>query len=442
MSDPRELDLVLVGATGFVGRLTAQHLAQHAPAGVRIALAGRSLTRLQRLSRELEGAARDWPLIAVDTTDAAACAELAARTRVVATTVGPYLRLGGPLARACAEAGTHYADLTGEVLFVHRSIAENHATAQRTGARIVHACGFDSVPSDLGVLLCAEAARADGAALGRTALAVRSMKGGFSGGTIDSARTQVDTLRSDPTLKAVGDDPWALAEGGRPPRPPRSSGSGGSGRPGGGASSSGALPSWVPGPVGDLVAKVEKASPVRREQGSDHFTGPFVMAAFNTRVVARSASLLGYGTGFRYREYSDYGSGVKGAVTAGVTSAALLGVLGGLSFPPLRPVVDRVLPKPGEGPSAEAMTSGRFRMEVTAEATNGARYRSTVFAPYDPGYSGTAIMFGEAALALCDDAALPADVAGVLTPATAIGMPLADRLRAHGFALEVDRLPG
>ncbi len=221
MSETRELDLVLVGATGFVGRLTAQHLAQHAPPGVRIALAGRSLTRLQRLSRELEGGARDWPLIAVDTTDAAACAELAARTRVVATTVGPYLRLGGPLATACAEAGTHYADLTGEVLFVHRSIAENHATAQRTGARIVHACGFDSVPSDLGVLLCAEAARADGAELGRTALAVRSMKGGFSGGTVDSARTQVDTLKRDPSMKAVVNDPWALAEGGRPPRSPR-----------------------------------------------------------------------------------------------------------------------------------------------------------------------------------------------------------------------------
>ncbi|WP_392543530.1 saccharopine dehydrogenase family protein [Oryzobacter telluris] len=430
MSEPRELDLVLVGATGFVGRLTAQHLAQHAPAGLRIALAGRSLTRLQRLSRELDGAARDWPLVQVDTTEPAACAELAARTRVVATTVGPYLRLGGPLAAACAAAGTHYADLTGEVLFVHRSIAENHEVAKGTGARIVHACGFDSVPSDLGVLLCAEAARADGADLARTSLAVRSMKGGFSGGTVDSARTQVDALRGDPAARKVVDDPWALAEGGRPPRPagPRT------------PTTPTGLAAKLPGPLAGVVAKVEKASPVRREEGSDHFTGPFVMAAFNTRIVARSASLLGYGEGFRYREYSDFGPGAKGAVTAGVTSAALLGVLGGLSFPPLRPVVDRLLPKPGEGPSAETMTAGRFRMEVTAEATNGARYRSTVFAPYDPGYSGTAVMFGEAALALCEDGDRLPEAAGVLTPATAIGTPLADRLRAHGFRLDVERI--
>ena len=226
------------------------------------------------------------------------------------------------------------------------------------------------------------------------------MKGGFSGGTVDSARTQVDTLKRDPSARADRQRPVGPGRG-RPTAPCAE----GAPSAKAGASSSGVWRRGCPGPVAGLVAKVEKASPVRREEGSDHFTGPFVMAAFNTRVVARSASLLGYGEGFRYREYADFGSGVKGAVTAGVTSAALLGVLGGLSFPPVRPVVDRLLPKPGEGPSAEAMTSGRFRMEVTAEATNGARYRSTVFAPYDPGYSGTAVMFGEAALALCDDEA-------------------------------------
>jgi short subunit dehydrogenase-like uncharacterized protein len=435
MSDPaREFDIVLFGATGFVGRLTARHLAAEAPDTLRIALAGRSLTRLQEVARSLEGAARDWPLVQLDATDEQAVADLAAGARVVASTVGPYVRFGGPLAAACAEAGTDYCDLTGEVLFVHRSIAANHETARRTGARIVHACGFDSIPSDLGVLLTAQAAQADGASLGRTHLAVRSMKGGFSGGTVDSARTQVDELRADAGARRVVGDPWALAEGPRPARVP----AGGTG----GSCASGGTASGRPSGAAAVLGRLAKASPVKRDADNGHFTGPFVMAAFNTRIVARSASLLGYGDGFRYVEYSDFGAGPAGAVTAGAVSVGLGLGLAGLAFPPTRALLDRVLPKPGEGPSEEAQASGRFRMEVTAEATNGARYRTTVAAPYDPGYGGTAVMLGQAALALAQDRDRLPDAAGVLTPATAIGTPLVERLREHRFTLETTRLPG
>src|SRR6478735_1588247 len=405
----REFDIVLFGATGFVGRLTARYLAAEADPTLRIALAGRSLTRLDEVARGLGPAAQGWPLLVVD------------------ATVGPYVKYGGPLAAACAEAGTHYCDLTGEVLFVHRSIAANHVTAQRTGARIIHACGFDSIPSDLGVWLTAEAARADGAELGRTHLAVRSMKGGFSGGTIDSARTQVDELKDDKAARRVVGDPWALAEGGRPPRPAGDTASTTTPRRGG---------------LGGLVDTVTKASPVKRDVDNGHFTGPFVMAAFNTRIVARSASLLGYGDGFRYVEYSDYGAGPAGAVAAGGMSVALGAGLAGFAFGPTRALLDRVLPKPGEGPSEEAQANGRFRMEVTAQATNGARYRTTVAAPYDPGYSGTAVMLGQAALSLVEDGDRLPEAAGVLTPATALGAPLVDRLRAHRFTLETERLPG
>ena len=218
IAEAREFDIVLFGATGFVGRLTARHLAAEADPRVRIALAGRSLTRLQDVAHDLGPAAEGWPLLVVDATDEPAVTDLAGRAQVVVTTVGPYVKYGVPLAAACAEAGTHYCDLTGEVLFVHRSIAANHETAQRTGARIVHACGFDSIPSDLGVLLTAEAARADGAELGRTQLAVRSSR-------VPErrhhrpARTQADEMRSDNAARRVVGDPWALAEGGRPPRP-------------------------------------------------------------------------------------------------------------------------------------------------------------------------------------------------------------------------------
>jgi short subunit dehydrogenase-like uncharacterized protein len=420
----REFDIVLFGATGFVGRLTARHLAAEADRALRIALAGRSLTRLQEVARDLGGAASQWPLVVVDATDEAAVTDLAARARVVVTTVGPYVKYGAALAAACAEAGTHYCDLTGEVLFVHRSIAANSEAARRTGARIIHACGFDSIPSDLGVWLTAQAARADGAELGRTHLAVRTMKGGFSGGTIDSARTQVDELKTDKAARRVVGDPWSLAEGGRPPRPA------------GGTASAGKRAG-----LGGLVDTLAKASPVKRDADNGHFTGPFVMAAFNTRIVARSASLLGYGDGFRYVEYSDYGAGPSGALTAGGVSVALGAGLAGFAFGPTRALLDRLLPKPGEGPSEDAQAKGRFRMEVTAEATNGARYRTTVAAPYDPGYSGTAVMLGQAALALVEDVDDLPDAAGVLTPASALGAPLVERLRAHRFTLETERLP-
>ena len=146
---PGELHLVLVGATGFVGRLTAQHLARSAPPGARIALAGRSAERLSGLRTGLPESARDWAEVVLDLTDAEAVAALARRTRVVATTAGPYAKYGRLLLQSCAAAGTDYADLTGETLFVRWSVETGHERAERTGARLVHSCGFDSVPSDL-----------------------------------------------------------------------------------------------------------------------------------------------------------------------------------------------------------------------------------------------------------------------------------------------------
>ena len=179
---------------------------------------------------------------------------------------------------------------------------------------------------------------------------------------------------------------------------------------------------------------------MRRDVDNGHFTGPFVMASFNTRIVARSASINHYGDGFRYIEYSDFGAGPKGAVTAAAVAAGLGIGLAGFAFAPTRALLDRVLPKPGEGPSEEAQKAGRFRMEVTGETTSGSRYRTVVAAPYDPGYSGTAIMLGQSALALVEDRDRLPDRAGVLTPATAIGAPLVDRLRTHGFTLETTPL--
>ncbi|MGO9295875.1 MAG: saccharopine dehydrogenase family protein [Streptosporangiaceae bacterium] len=190
MSADRELDVVVFGATGFVGRLVAGYLADHAPDGVRVGLAGRSAQRLAEIRARLGAAA--WPLLVADSADPASVVALARAARVVATTAGPYRRQGLPLVEACASAGTDYADLSGEVLFIRESIDRYHDVATGTGTRIVHCCGFDSIPSDLGVLLLHHAARADDAGyLEDTALVVTALKGGVSGGTLASGNGAV-----------------------------------------------------------------------------------------------------------------------------------------------------------------------------------------------------------------------------------------------------------
>lgn len=404
----RELDVVVFGATGFVGRLAAAYLARTAPPEARIGLAGRSLQRLESVRTTLGERAAQWPLLVADSADAAALRAIADRTTVVASTVGPYARYGLPLVLACAAAGTHYADLTGEVLFIRDSIDAAHDVAVASGARIVHSCGFDSVPSDLGVLLAAERAAADGAGqLTDTTLVLVAARGGVSGGTIDSVRGLVDEIRSDRGRRAIVLDPYALS------------------------------PDRAAEP--DLGNERDGLG-IQREDG--RWTAPFVMASFNTRIVRRSNALTGwsYGRSLRYREVMGVGSSPAAPVLAAAVAAGTAGLLAGLALPPTRFLLDRVLPSPGEGPGERARDRGHFRTETTARTTSGARYRTTIAAKGDPGYAATAVMLGEAALAMALDAdRLPA-AAGVLTPATGIGRLLADRLTLAGFTISVDRL--
>ena len=406
----RAHDVVVYGATGFVGRLLAEYLAEHAPSGTRIALAGRSRTRLEEVRRRLPGAACDWPVLVADAADEAALEELAASTTVVATTVGPYLRYGLPLALACARTGTHYADLTGEVLFVRRVIDACDDLARSTGARIVTACGYDSVPSDLGVHLLHQRARHDAAgALLDTTLHARA-KGGLSGGTIDSSRAQVEAVETDRRALKVLFDPYALS-------PERA-----------------AEPD---------LGKERDVTTVFEDAQTGDWVGPFVMAAFNSRIVRRSNALRGhaYGRRFRYREVNAFGRGARGHRRALVQSAALGLAMKAMADPRTRPLVDRLAPSPGQGPSEQTRRTGWFSMTLRTTTETGRRYVATVRAQGDPGYAATAVMLGESALALAlDGDRLPA-AAGVLTPATAIGDVLVERLRARDFALTVEELP-
>jgi len=207
----RTYDLVLFGATGFVGKLLAGYLAEHAPPGVRIALAGRSRARCEEVRAGLPPAGREWPVLEADSEDPASLAAMAEQTRVLVTTVGPYARYGLPVVEACAAAGTHYADLTGEVLFVRDAIDRFDAAARASGARIVHACGYDSIPSDLSTMLLGRRAAADGAGGLTDVRLVATLRGGFSGGTIDSMRAQVEAIQGDRSLRRVAGHPFALS---------------------------------------------------------------------------------------------------------------------------------------------------------------------------------------------------------------------------------------
>jgi short subunit dehydrogenase-like uncharacterized protein len=406
MSEDRDTDVVVHGATGFVGRMVAQYLAEHAGPDVRVGLAGRSADRLAEVRSSLGPRAAAWPLIVADASDAAALADLARSTRVVASTVGPYRAYGMELVRACAEAGTHYADLTGEVLFMRETIDAFHGVAQASGARIVHSCGFDSIPSDLGVLLLAEAARARGAGeLEETTLIVRGLGGGLSGGTLASMTGQLDEMRGDRALARIAADPYALS-------PDRE-----------------AEPDL--GDEGGLRTV---------DQVDGRWVAPFVMAGVNTRAVRRSNALQGwaYGRRFRYREVLGVGGGPLAPIIAGAVAGGVGALMAGLSFGPSRAVLDRVLPSPGEGPGEEARRKGYFKIEIVARTSGGAGLRARIAAQGDPGYAATAVMLGESALCLAFDADRLPDRAGVLTPATAMGTVLVDRLRAAGQTYEVE----
>ncbi|GAA4474395.1 trans-acting enoyl reductase family protein [Rhodococcus olei] len=410
MTRTRDLDVVVYGATGFVGRLTAEYLARHAPAGTRIGLAGRSRERLVRVREGLPGAA-DWPVLVASADDADSLTALANATHVVVTTVGPYAKYGIDLVRACAEAGTDYADLSGEVLFGRESIDRFHDVAAASGARIVHACGYDSIPSDLGVHVLHERVAADGEGTLADTTLVASLRGGISGGTIDSMRTLVDTVKSDRRARSVALQPYSLSP------------------------DVAAEPDLGRQPDAELV-KGSDISPDLKGM-----TAPFLMASTNTRVVRRSNALRNwaYGRTFRYREVMSVGSSPLSPVLAAGVAAGLGGLIAGLSFPPTRWVLDRVLPKPGAGPSEKTRRTGHFTSDVHTTTTTGARYVARIRAQGDPGYAATAVMLGESALALALDHDVLPDAAGVLTPATAIGYRLVERLRGAGFEITVRR---
>lgn len=387
MPAKRDFDIVLFGATGFTGELTAAYLAEHAPAGCRWALAGRNATKLEgvrdRLAKVNPDCA-DLPLLHADASDPASLKAVAAATRVVITTVGPYLLYGEPLVAACADAGTDYVDLTGEPEFVDRMYLEHHARAAETGARIVHACGFDSIPHDLGAyftvrqLPAGEKIRLRGV--------VRS-NATFSGGTFHSAMTAFSRARQMKEAFAARRRKEARPEG-------------------------------------------RKVRTITGKPGRDATLGLWLLPlpTIDPIVVARSAAALpAYGPDFGYSHYAGLKTlryTVGGAV--GVSSLALAA-----QVPPLRKALMKRI-KPGDGPSESRRAKSRFSVDFVGEA--GGRTVHTRVSGGDPGYTETAKMLAESALCLAFDDNPP--TAGQVTTAQAMGDALLARLQAAGIRFE------
>ena len=397
-------DIVLFGATGYTGRLVAEVLqsANTAAQPLRWAMAGRSLEKLKTV-RAAIGAPESLPLLVAEATDAVAIGELVRQTRLVITTVGPYQRYGDVLVDACAREGTDYVDLCGESTWMATKVRQLGETAKRSGARIVFSCGFDSVPFDLGVVfLQTEALRRFGKPLEAVQGVMRVMKGGFSGGTIASAMATIEASERDPRLAATMQDPFALTPG-------------------------------FEGPIQPDGASAKFLDSI------GVWSGPFVMAPINTKNVHRTNHLLDHlwGRDFTYEERMQAGKGEQGRRRAVKMARNARWQNRLLGFPPVRWCLQRwVLPKPGEGPTAQQRESGQFEIVFVGQAQS---LRAVVTGDRDPGYGSTARMLAQSALCLLHEADRSVTSGGVWTPGAAMGMLLVQRLREHaGLTFEID----
>ena len=411
MSDNRDFDLVLWGATGFTGQLVTEYLADH-PVGDQLdwAIAGRDREGLEKVRARLDAPHADLPILLGNAFDRASLDAIASRTDVICTTVGPYARLGSELVAACVDANTDYCDLTGEAHWVRQMIDEHHDQARDRGVRIVHCCGFDSVPSDLGVwLLQSDAIDRWGGPCPQVRCLIWNIRGGISGGTAASAAEAVAEAARNPEVGRLMADPYGLNPSDNRP---------------------------------DIDQPFQRTPAY--EPTLDRWTAPFVMAAINEKIVRRTNALLDnrHGESFRYSEAVQTGQGLSAALRAVTMSAGLGALTAGLAIAPVRKLLERfVLPDPGEGPDEETIERGRFTMRLFGRHPNGVDRHfelvCEVGANADPGYGATAMMLAESALCLSLDDPEEGLNGGVLTPASAFGSALITRLRDAGMTFEM-----
>jgi short subunit dehydrogenase-like uncharacterized protein len=388
----KEFDIVVYGSTGFTGRLVAEYLQQQYGNGNELnwAMAGRSQAKLNEVKATL-GLPDSTPTIVADSNDEASMQIMVDRTQVIITTVGPYQLYGEMLVGLCANSGTDYVDLCGESVWMRQMIDAHSEAAKKSGARIVFSCGFDSIPSDLGIYKLQQIAiEQTGSPIKNINGRVRAMSGTFSGGTAESIKASMVAAKSDPEVYKLAIDHFSLV--------PEFDG--------------------VDQPNGDRVYFSEELN---------SWVAPFVMAAINTRNVHRSNALLGhmYGQGFTYDEMMLTGPGEKGESIANYVAGD-------------KSIAGPDAPKAGEGPSKEEREAGFYDIMYFGETVNGKKMVLGVKGDRDPGYGSTCKLISESAICLIKDAS--DTPGGIWTTAPAMGNKLIERLEANAgitFTLEI-----
>ncbi|GGY81711.1 saccharopine dehydrogenase family protein [Marinobacter zhanjiangensis] len=402
--EPR-YDIVLFGATSFVGKILTRRMAERHGFGasdkseVRWAIAGRSKAKLDSLKDELGPAAVDLPMVIADAADEDSLAAMCDQTRVVVSTVGPYALYGEALVRACVDSGTDYCDLTGEVQWIRRMIQLYEGRAKTSGARIVHCCGFDSIPSDMGVwYLQQESIARFGQPCEQVKMRVKAAKGGLSGGTVASLMNVVQEAASNKALRKELADPFSICP-----------------------------------PDHGSVRRQHSVKSAEFDKDLESWVAPFLMAAINTRVVHRSNALQDapYGTEFQYEEATMTGRGWKGRARALAMAGAMGGFTLATAVKPTRWALERfVLPEPGEGPDEKAQEKGFYDLRFIGTTEGGQTITTKVTGQGDPGYGSTSRMLAQAAECLAFD--IPDDAeGGFWTPASLLDGKLLERLQAN-----------
>lgn len=406
----RKYGIVLYGATSFVGQLVAAYLQKflaedNSSSEVSWAIAGRNQEKLEQVKKQVGNS--ELPLIIADSEDADSLNEMAAQAQVIISTVGPYLKYGEPLIKACAENGTDYVDLTGEALFIKDMLDKYQQTAKDSGARIVNSCGFDSLPSDLGVLFtqnCAQ--KAHGEYCDTINMRVKAAKGGLSGGTVSSMATIFEEIAKDKSLRKQLANPYILNDDAKRPNVRQENVS---------------LPQW--------------------DADNERWVAPFIMASINTRIVHRSNQLRDYqyGRDFKYDEAIWLPAGLKGRLMSYGMTAGIAGFAASMMFKPSRDLLnEHVLPKPGDGPSKSEQENGYFDIRFFGYTNKNYQVLTKVTGDKDPGYGSTCQMLAQSALCLLQDISKEQVAGGFWTPAAAMGETLIERLQNHAGLEFVD----